>query len=82
MVVCNNRTKTVYVIAGNFRGRKLSRFGRNKIFTEKTFTDCTKFVNSYKTSKFAKVFSLEGYPLYGELPTRILAMNITKFIAH
>ena len=28
-------------------------------FTEKTF------VNSYKTSKFVKVFSLESFPLYG-----------------
>ena len=65
---------------GNFRGRKLSRFGRNKIFTEKTFVDCSlvslpkvppnfakkkTFANTYKTSKFAKVFSLESFPLYG-----------------
>ena len=28
-------------------------------FAEKTF------VNSYKTSKFVKVFSLESFPLYG-----------------
>ena len=68
-----------YCIAGNFRGRKLLQIGE-KIFTEKTFADCslvppkdamppnlakTTFVNSYKTSNFAKVFSLESFPLYG-----------------
>ena len=31
-------------------------------FTEKTFA------NSHKTSKFAKVFSLESFPLYGSEP--------------
>ena len=30
-----------YRIAGNFRGRKLLRIGKNTIFTEKTFTDCS-----------------------------------------
>ena len=68
-------------LVGNFRGRKLSQFGRNKIFTENIFADCTlvslpkdalppnfvekTFTNSYKTSKFAKVFSFESFPLYG-----------------
>ena len=64
-----------YHIAGNFQGRKLSQFGGNKIFAEKTFADCLlvslpkdamppnftekTFANSYKTSKFMQVFSLE-----------------------
>ena len=68
---------------GNLRGRKLSRFGRNKIFTEKTFADCSlvsppkdatplnfgekTFANSYKTSKIAEVFSLDSFSLYGNL---------------
>ena len=50
-----------YHIAGNFRGRKLSRIGENTIFVEKTF------VNSHKTAIFTKVFSLESFPLYGIL---------------
>ena len=50
---------TAYRIAGNIRGRKLLRFGRNKIFAEKTF------VNSYKNSKSAEVFSVESFALYG-----------------
>ena len=57
-----------YCIAGNFQGSKLSQFGRNKIFAEKTFADCSlvsppkdampsnftekTFANSYKISKF------------------------------
>ena len=53
----------------------------NKIFTEKTFTNCSlvppkdamppKFAeetctNSHKTSKFEQVFFLESFPLYSE----------------
>ena len=30
-----------YCITRNFRGRKLSRFGGNKIFVDKTFADCS-----------------------------------------
>ena len=70
-----------YRIAENFRGRKLSRIGEKydfrgenfhgllasavpkdatpPNFAEKTFTNC------HKTAKFAKVFSLESFPLYG-----------------
>ena len=51
----------------------------NKIFTEKNFVDCLLvlpkdtmpsnfiekiFTNSHKTSKFTKLFSFEGFPLY------------------
>ena len=68
-----------YHIAGNFRGRKLLQIGE-KIFTKKTFADCSlvspkdampqnlakmTFVNSYKTSNLAKVFSLKSFPLNG-----------------
>ena len=67
-----------YRIAGNFRGKKLLQIGE-KIFTKRTFVDCSlvppkdampqnlakmTFINSYKTSKFAKVFALKGFPLY------------------
>ena len=64
-------TTGIYHIAGNFRGRKLSRIGENTIFAEKTFADCSllqrqrtpppKFRGekyTHKTAKFApsKVF--------------------------
>ena len=61
-----------YRLAENFRGRRLSRFGGNKIFAEKTFANCSlvslpkdsmppnlaekTFANSSKTSKVVKVF--------------------------
>ena len=68
-----------YCIAENFRGRKLLRFGGNKIFMEKGFADCLvllpkdatppilwkTFANIYKTSKFMKGFSFESFLLYG-----------------
>ena len=53
---------------------------KNTIFAEKTFADCSllqpkvatppnfaekTFANSHKIAKFAKVFSLESFPLYG-----------------
>ena len=73
--------KTKYRIAGNFRGRKLSRIFGNEKFAEKTFVDrreplimsgCGRrfswektFADSPKILKFAKVFSLESFPLYG-----------------
>ena len=74
------------------REKTFTRFGRNKIFTEKTFvektfTDCSlvslpkdaippnfaekTFTNSCKTSKFAKVFSLGSFPLYGSSYTKL-----------
>ena len=67
-----------YRIAGNFQGRKLLQIGENTIFVEKTFMDCSLlscqrtprpkfaekiFAYSDKTAKFAKVFSLESFPL-------------------
>ena len=69
----------LYCIVENFRGRKLSRIGENMIFVEKTFVNFSllphqkchapkfaekTFVNSHKTVKSAKVFSLESFPLY------------------
>ena len=70
----------IYRTAGNFRGRKLSRIGENTIFAEKNlqiarfcsakwrhtpyFAEKT-FAYSHKNAKFAKVFSLESFPLYG-----------------
>ena len=68
---------SLYSIAKNFRGRKLSQFGGKKILVEKTFAGVTAkrchapnftkktFANSCKTSKFKKAFSLESFPLYG-----------------
>ena len=70
-----------YRIAGNFRGRKLSRIGEKYDFRRENFRgllacaapkDATPlnfaektFTNSHKTVKFSKVFSLESFPLYG-----------------
>ena len=78
---CLIHTYTMYRITENFRGRKLSRidekydFRGEKFcglltfavpkdatppnFAEKTFSD------SHKTPKFANVFSLESFTLYG-----------------
>ena len=69
-------TAFTYRVVGNFRG---SVGGEN--FAEKNFTDCLKqiiggcgtppnfaektFADGSQTSKSAKVFSLESFPLYG-----------------
>ena len=70
----------LYCIAGSFRGRELSRIGEKYDFhgedsrrllacatpkdaTPPDFAEKT-FVNSHKTVKFAKVFSLESFPIY------------------
>ena len=70
-----------YRIAGNFRGRELLRLGEKydirrenfhrlltfvapKDSTPQNFMEKT-FTNNHKTPKFAKVFSLENFPLYG-----------------
>ena len=68
-------------MAGNFQGRKLSRIGEKYDFRGENFhrllacavpKDATHpnfmektFANSHKTTKFAKVFSLESFLLYG-----------------
>ena len=54
--------RRVYRIAGNFRGRKLSRIAR--LYCAKNATP-PNFTNSHKTANFTKVFSLESFPLYG-----------------
>ena len=69
-------TAVSYRIAGNFRGRKLSRIGETRFSWRKlsriarfccakgshapNFTDKT-FEYSHKSSKFMKVFSLESF---------------------
>ena len=83
-----------YRIAENFRGRTLLR--KNTIFVEKTFADCSlllrqrmpclpnfmekTFANHHKTTKFAKVFSLESFPLYGMLFTHYDTKNLSYVI--
>ena len=70
----------VYCIAGNSRGRKLLQIGGKYDFHKENFCslvlpkDTTPpnfvektFTNSHKTLKFAKVFSLETFSLYGIL---------------
>ena len=76
---------TLYRIAENFWGRKLSQIGEKYNFRTEdfhgfltcatpkdtmppNFTEKT-FVNSHKTVKFAKIFSLESFPLYGSCVT-------------
>ena len=51
----------------NFRGenfRRLLTFAAPKDATPPNFVEKT-FTNGHKTAKFAKVFSLESFPLYG-----------------
>ena len=95
-----------YRIAGNFRGRKLLQIGEK--FSQKTSADCslvppkdamppnlakTTSVNSYKTSNFAKVFSLESFPLYGtslhaiclfhvRRPSKIYSLTLKRLKPH
>ena len=67
-----------YRIAETFWGENFHVLEKSTVFTEKTFTDCLlvpaqrrhlfcreTFANSHKTMKFAKVFSLESFLLYG-----------------
>ena len=70
-----------YRIVGNFQERKLLRIGENYNFRWENFRGLLAFaapkvphtqilrrktfMNSHKTTKFAKVFSLESFPLYG-----------------
>ena len=76
-----------YCIAGNFRGSELVKktpnfcgenfcgflaFAVPKDTTPPIFA-VKNFVNSHKTAKFGKVFSLESFPLYGRLDS-----NMTK----
>ena len=76
---------SMYIIEREtFEGENFHELVENKIFTERTFTDCSlvlpivpleditppnfakkTFMNSHKTSKIMKVFSLKGFPLYG-----------------
>ena len=63
-----SREKTVNWWKIKFLRRKLSRivtFAALKDATPSNFAEKT-FANSYKTAKFAKVFSLESFPLYGK----------------
>ena len=82
--------KAWYRIAGNFQGIKLWQIGEKSIFAEKilriahfciakgatppNFVEKT-FTNSHRTAKFAKVFSLESFPLYGILTTGMMLGN-------
>ena len=76
-----------YHIVGNFQGRKLLRIGEKYDFRRENFrgllvcaapkdamppnfTEKT-FANSHKTGKFAKVFSLESFPLYTVVVVRM-----------
>ena len=75
-VACTN---AVCCRHGTFAEENFRELVENKIFTEKTFTDCSlvppkdatplnfaekTFAISHKTSKFVKVFSLESFQLY------------------
>lgn len=85
----------IYHIVGNFRGGKLSRFGGNNIFAEKTFTDCSlvsppkdatppnfaekAFVNSYKTSKFSPL-KVSCYTVHVAKRNNICSIKLNKTI--
>ena len=71
--------------SGKLEGENFRELVKNMIFAEKTFADCSyllrqrrprpkvcaekTFAYSHKTAKFAKFFSLEGFPLYGRSET-------------
>ena len=52
-------TYIVFPYRETFKGENFCKLAKNTIFVEKTFA------NSHKTAKFAKVFSLKSFPLYG-----------------
>ena len=67
-------------IAGNFRGRKLSRIGQKYDFCGENFRGllaCAvpKDATPTKTAKFVKVFSLESYPLKGVVKLSCVALS-------
>ena len=73
----------------NFRGRQLSQIGEKYDFRRENFCrlltfakECHVpnfvekiFVYCHKTVKFAKVFSLKSFPLYGSLPVTNLRLE-------
>ena len=87
----------MYRVAENFQWRKLSRIGEKYDFrgenfrrllalatpkdtTPQNFMEKT-FKISHKTPKFAKVFSLESFPLYGMFSSsHILPYAHTSFL--
>ena len=86
----HNTSYSVYRIAENFRGRKLSRIGEKCDFRGENFhgllafaapKDATPpnfaektFADSHKSAKFTKVFSLKSFPLYG-IPQLVTVVN-------
>ena len=78
---CLLQCVSTYRVAGNFRGRKLSRIGGEQEVREENFCGLLgttnwvwvwlsifaekTFVDRHKTMKFVKVFSLESFPLCG-----------------
>ena len=52
-IACSCLLAHIYHTAGNFRGRNFRKFRGENVHEEP------------QTSKFAKVFSLESFPLYG-----------------
>ena len=84
VLIWHSGQRITYHIAEHFYG--------NKIFMEKTFTDCLlvllKYVmppkfrgektcaNSHKTLKFTKVFFHESVPLYGMSPVKVLVVDV------
>ena len=90
----------IYRIAGKFRGRKHSRIGENYNFRRENFLRLLTFavpkdamppnfaektfVNSHKTVKFVKVFSLKCFPLYSILCMQVgkLCMYVSRLCKH
>ena len=65
------RLPTVYRIAGNFQGRKLSRIGENTIFADITFADCSlcsqnTFQNNLESLHMAVMYTMIVATLPGE----------------
>ena len=67
--------KITYHTVITFEGENFRKFVKNTIYAEKTLADCSQehhtpnfmektFTNSYKPTKFVKVFFLGSFPIY------------------
>ena len=68
--------KITYHTVITFEGENFRKFVKNTIYAEETLADCSQehhtpnfmektFTNSYKPTKFVKVFFLGSFPIYG-----------------
>ena len=63
---------TSYRIAGIFRGRKLSRIGGKRDFTEKTFVDCSLIGTKQQNSQNFSLLKVSRYTVANSGETNML----------